>query len=236
MAKRPCGCGLSKMVPRSTGFVLSNRFPFHLALILCAQQARNKRDINRARSLHSIAPQSSLYTPIIDPPSRLPGSIHLNHKSQWYTSALISCALESVTLPTRLRAYHDFESSLAGDDSSHNIFELQSTIIQNQDKYRQQHPATAGVSEDTEDPGSHSAEAQTKFDIDFTYDGFEGERPHVFNQLLVLRGIESQEDETPSFEDTALQRKKRHYDSQPMFQRWVAPRIPGFCGLLIRDV
>ncbi|PKY09086.1 tubulin nucleotide-binding domain-like protein [Aspergillus campestris IBT 28561] len=187
------------------------------------RQARNKRDINKARSLHSIAPQSSLYTPIIDPPSRLPGSIHLNHRSQWYTSALISCALESVTLPTRLRAYHAFEASLAGDDSSHNIFELQSTIIQNQDKYRQQHPVSAGVSEDTDDRGSHPAEAQTKFDIDFTYDGFEGERPHVFNQLLVMRGIESPEDESPSYEDTGLQRKKRHYDSQPMFQSFDTP-------------
>ncbi|CAF9928443.1 MAG: mtDNA inheritance, partitioning of the mitochondrial organelle [Alectoria fallacina] len=48
---------------------------------------------------------ASMYIPLSVPPTRLPQYVRLDRNSQWHTSALLSAALESVTLPTRLR--HD---------------------------------------------------------------------------------------------------------------------------------
>lgn len=46
---------------------------------------------------------ASMYIPLSIPPIQLPQYVHLDRNSQWHTSALLSAALESITLPTRLR-------------------------------------------------------------------------------------------------------------------------------------
>lgn len=167
------------------------------------QHRQFKKDINKAKSLYSISPQSNLYVPIVDVPQRLPGYLHVDRQSQWQTTALISSALETVTLPSRLRPYHDFESSLAGDDGGHTIFELQSTIDPKQSP--------------TNEVGDSKAE--TDFDIDFTYDREKGEPAHIFNQVQVRRGNEPGEPAEPSGVDIGRLRKLRLYSSEPMLQR-----------------
>ncbi|KAI9043010.1 misato family protein [Aspergillus affinis] len=176
------------------------------------RQTQIKRDMNKARTICNISPQSSLYTPIIDPPSRLPSTINLNPHSQWYTSALISSAMETVTLPTRLRPYHDFEASLAGDDSIHRIFELQSSILRTVDDEKQS-SNSKGSNE-----GDESSKVQKEFDLDFSYDSLDSNTSHIFNQLKVRRGIEGTEDKIPSMKDLSLIRKERTYNSEPNFQ------------------
>ena len=47
--------------------------------------------------------QSSLVVPIAMPQRPLPPYISLDSSSQWHTSALLATALESVTLPSRLK-------------------------------------------------------------------------------------------------------------------------------------
>ncbi len=47
--------------------------------------------------------QSSLLVPITCPESRLPRTVALDASSRWHTSALISTALETATLPSRLK-------------------------------------------------------------------------------------------------------------------------------------
>ncbi|RAL16706.1 misato family protein [Aspergillus homomorphus CBS 101889] len=185
------------------------------------RQTQFKRNLNKSRSIYAIAPQASLYTPIIDPPSRIPSTIHIDPHSEWYTSALISSALESVTLPTRLRPYHDFEASLAGDDGVHKIFELQSTIVpedENTERPNQGFTTQAQQAEDKEDTKSNA-----KFELDFTYDGLDSDKAHIFNQLQVSRGIITTRKDQSSEEDLGTVRRQRLYNSEPMFQRFHAP-------------
>lgn len=113
-----------------------------------------------------------------------------------------------MTLPSRLRPYHDFEASLAGDDGRHTIFELQSSII-SQDSNDKLPP--------TEDNGRPKAE--TEFDIDFTYGEQSNGNAHIFNQVQVTRGNERGKS-TESTEDGRL-RKLRLYNSEAMLQRYV---------------
>ncbi|KAI2917593.1 hypothetical protein CBS147320_9236 [Aspergillus niger] len=181
------------------------------------RQTQFKRDLNKARSVHAISTQASLYAPIIDPPSRIPQSIYLDARSEWYTSALVSAAMESVSLPTRLRPYHDFEASLAGDDGTHKIFELQSTMVQDGEDAAKSHTKP---SDDSDEKGPGSSPIKTEFDLDFTYDGLACKNSHhVFNQLQVSRGLADGGDESGG-EDQGILRRKRHFNSEPMFQRF----------------
>lgn len=172
--------------------------------------------MNKARSIYAISPQSSFYTPIIDPPTRLPRSIALDRQSEWQTSALLSSAVETVTLPSRLRPYHDFESSLAGDDGTHKIFELQSSILADNDT---EPSASTG-------PDDNDSQVKTEFDVDFTYDDDDSKTANIYNQIQVTRGhVPEQEQDRRAPQDFAedidvgYRRKQRLYNSQPMLQR-----------------
>lgn len=61
------------------------------------------RTVNAARSIYEISSHASLYMPLAIPSSRLPSYVQLSRGSLWQTSALLSTALESMTLPSRLR-------------------------------------------------------------------------------------------------------------------------------------
>jgi hypothetical protein len=193
------------------------------------QTTRIKREVNKARSLFAISPQATMYTPILEPPTRLPGTVRLNSHSEWYTSALISMAMESVTLPTRLRPYQQFESLLAGDDSIRRIFELQASLTSPKETNDTSKPARATKVESSE-PGS--SKVKTKFDLDFTYDSPDGDESHVFNQLQVWRGDEPKEDDKSPGEDLGMLRKMRLYNSEAMFHRWVVHVAISICALL----
>lgn len=61
------------------------------------------RTANAARSIYEISAHASLYIPLAIPSLRLPSYVRLARSSLWQTSALLSTALESMTLPSRLR-------------------------------------------------------------------------------------------------------------------------------------
>lgn len=61
------------------------------------------RTINAARSIYEISAHASMYMPLAIPSLRLPSYVQLARSSLWQTSALLSTALESMTLPSRLR-------------------------------------------------------------------------------------------------------------------------------------
>lgn len=149
--------------------------------------------------------------PLVDIPQKLPGHISVDRHSEWQRSALLSTAVESVTLPSRLRPYHDFEASLAGDDGRHNIYELQSTL-------HPEEPTENASTSEVED----SPKAQTKFDIDFTYENENFETATIFNQVQVMRGSKTTKTsaQPPESGDIAHLRKLRLYNSEPMLQRY----------------
>ncbi|PWW79845.1 tubulin nucleotide-binding domain-like protein [Tuber magnatum] len=61
------------------------------------------RTVNLAYTLSNIVPLTSLYIPLECPQSKLPGYVNLDPTLQWHKSALLSVAVETCTLPTRLR-------------------------------------------------------------------------------------------------------------------------------------
>lgn len=91
---------------------------------------------NTARSLTEIAPQASIFVPMALPSVNLPSYVSLNAKSEWHRSALFSTALESMTLPSRLRLHHSGRETLdqlanaLNINGNQNIAKLRMTITQ----------------------------------------------------------------------------------------------------------
>ncbi|KAJ5682858.1 hypothetical protein N7462_006023 [Penicillium macrosclerotiorum] len=170
-----------------------------------------KRDVNKARSLYSISSQSNLYVPLIDIPQRIPSYLNVDRYSEWQKTALLSSAVETITLPSRIRSHDDFEASLAGDDGRHNIFELQATIN-----------PEAGSDNAPSCKEDGQPKAQTQFDIDFTYDG-ESKNATIFNQVQVMRGCEPTQPSQSSEGDIGHLRKLRLYNSEPMLWSYQSP-------------
>ncbi|KAK4864043.1 hypothetical protein LT330_010253 [Penicillium expansum] len=174
-----------------------------------------KKDTNKARSLCSISPLASLYSPIIDIPQKLPGYLNVDRQSEWQKTALLASAIETVTLPSRLRPYQHFEASLAGEDGTHTIFELQSSI--NKIKVND-----GQTKEATNEDGPTKAEIE--FDIDFAYNGEYNKGAHIFNQVQVTRGDEPERDsESIEGRDVGYLRKIRRYNSESMLQSFHTP-------------
>jgi hypothetical protein len=117
--------------------------------------------------------------------------------------------METATLPTRLRSYTDFETSLAGEDGTHKIFELQSKIL----------PEEMSEDRGTQASKGESSKARTEFDLDFSYDDPNSGDSHIFNQVQVGRGYRPEKEVPESREDLGLKRKQRFYNSQPMLER-----------------
>ncbi|KAJ5551948.1 hypothetical protein N7461_006646 [Penicillium sp. DV-2018c] len=178
-----------------------------------------KKDTNKARSLYSIVPQASIYAPILDLPQKLPSYLNVDRQSEWQKSALIASAIESVTLPSRLRPYQHFEASLAGEDGTHTIFELQCSINKNTiDDGHNKEPSRE----------DEPLKAKTEFDIDFAYDGEYSDSAHIFNQVQVTRGDEmARSSESAEDMDIGHIRKVRRHNSESMLQSFHAPlRLP----------
>lgn len=96
---------------------------------------------------------------------------------------------------------------MAGEDGTHTIFELQSSINKINDGHTK-----APSNEDEQ------AKAETEFDIDFTYDG--EDKGHIFNQVQVSRGDEPERaSESAQDQDIGHLRKLRLYNSESMLQR-----------------
>jgi hypothetical protein len=110
-----------------------------------------------------------------------------------------------------LRPYQHFEASIAGEDGTHTIFELQSSI--NKIKIN-----GGQIKEASNEDGP--TKAQVEFDIDFAYDGEYNKGAHIFNQVQVTRGDEPERD-SDSTEDTDIGhlRKLRRYNAESMLQR-----------------
>lgn len=161
----------------------------------------------------------------MDPPHPLPTYLNIDLQSEWYKSALITSAIESATLPSRLRQYHDIEAALAGDDGTHRIFELKASIVPE----ASENPAGSSRTE-AETAGSLSEDdgidENAKFDINFSYIDPAG-RHHTFNEIQVARGFEFARADEPWLENSTLARRQRLFNSQSTLQRYVRPKKLG---------
>ncbi|KHJ32198.1 putative protein dml1 protein [Erysiphe necator] len=77
-------------------------------------KSREKRftSSNIAKSISVIAPESTLFIPLTLPSKGLPSYITLERNSDWHVSALMSIAVESITLLSRLRQRNQYRETL----------------------------------------------------------------------------------------------------------------------------
>ena len=61
------------------------------------------RSMNSAKMINEMSNHASIYVPLSLPAASLPQYVHIDRSSQWHISGLLSMALESMTLPSRLR-------------------------------------------------------------------------------------------------------------------------------------
>lgn len=76
---------------------------------------------NTAHSLAGMSSSASLYTPLALPSQALPTYVDLDRRSEWHRSALLSTAVESMTLPSRLKPREGVRQSLDGLAASLNV-------------------------------------------------------------------------------------------------------------------
>jgi len=94
------------------------------------REKRIARKANAARSLSQISDLASAYVRLSTLPCRLPRYVQLDEESEWECTALMAAAVESVTLPMRLRdgvgrgsSMARFEQTLNADEGR-NVWQL----------------------------------------------------------------------------------------------------------------
>ncbi|KAH0562218.1 hypothetical protein GP486_003083 [Trichoglossum hirsutum] len=77
-----------------------------------SREEHQSNTLNLARSLQGMSPQASLYIPLAIPPRPLPSYVSLDRESEWHRSGLLSAAVETITLPSRLKAVPERQVTL----------------------------------------------------------------------------------------------------------------------------
>lgn len=79
------------------------------------------KSMDEARMLSEMSANASMYVPLSVPAAAgLPPYVQLNRDSQWHTSALLSAAFESITMPARQRSTDSGQTGLDRFEASLN--------------------------------------------------------------------------------------------------------------------
>ena len=168
--------------------------------------------VNMAKAFQEISSQASMYIPLADPPSETPPDVTIDVGSEWNTSALLSTALETLTIPSRAKAINGMRASLGemeeilNANGKRKIGRLQlsqgdrsqgRTESSHNDGAATSHQATAGLS---------------SYDMDLFLGMGESlptksKQSHTFGQVEVVRGIPPETEDGTVVENQA---KPRH--------------------------
>jgi hypothetical protein len=154
------------------------------------QQKRALAIANSAKSINDISPQASVYVPILGQRRLVSRCLSGDPLSEWHFSALTSSAVESVTLPTRLRPYEGLETWIPGEGGIHKIFNLQATIpfAENSEPDSSMTHKKDGLVSDGKENSDLDEGLLNGFEFDFTPPSARRARKtHVFSQVLVTR-------------------------------------------------
>jgi len=207
------------------------------------QEKRFIKLSNIAKSISEISSQASLFVPITLPSTKLPNYVALDPTSRWHVSALFSTALESMTLPSRLKVRNgnrvtmDHLISALNINGNQNIAKLRMSIDQQQPDDDRTPGMAASQSRNTDvripshERSNHGNAARTEvelstFDVDFfpTEAGEQNggrrhyEKLHVFGQAENHRS----EDETTGIsvdEGEGFERARRRAAGLPIVQK-----------------
>ncbi|OCK74685.1 tubulin nucleotide-binding domain-like protein [Lepidopterella palustris CBS 459.81] len=199
------------------------------------REKRLQRLVNSARSLHNISEHASVYIPVSNEPVKSPSYLSLDLSSQWHTSAVQAVALETMTLPSRMRSsdgrgtFQDMEE-IFNFSGKRKIAKLEMSIADPDvlDGKVEAEAASAEKvsSQPTRAEDSESIDTQlTEFDIDmFTKDyktlkSSHCKKEHIFGRAETSRG------EWSSFEGTDARDPRNRFASSPIVQRYSAPLL-----------
>ncbi|EEP82223.1 conserved hypothetical protein [Uncinocarpus reesii 1704] len=144
---------------------------------------------NSAKTLCELSSQSTAYIPISKPPVKHPHYVNLNMPSEWHLSALTSVAVESVTLPARLRWHEGLEPWLLDNASPQRIFTLRATI-RTEDSEHSFASRLNDLTENKVGEGRHDdiENSERQLDLNFSSIGSTTpEKTHFFSRVQVDR-------------------------------------------------
>ena len=191
---------------------------------------------------------ASMYTPLSIPPTQLPQYVHFDRMSQWHTSALLSAALESITLPTRLKhgtqkrwLIDDLEAAL-NVNGKQRIAQLQCSMLDSGDAPLVT-TITHGSIDDRIPSGNHRVLVEedkveldeSKYDMDLSCrntrlrsrSGTQHDMPdHVFGAIETTRTkTEAAKYEGRDEDEINYGRKRRRLAGLPGIERFVTPTL-----------
>ena len=173
--------------------------------------------INAARSIQSLAQHASAYVTASSLPSALPSYVNLNPVNDWTSSALIATAIETVTLPSRLRDSGGRQASLSlledmlNTNGRQNIFELAAGVPWRTSSAREKgstgqgrpgfsnghaNPSVANPPQANREsmPAQHTPDLDIKYTTELSQRSL-GTDPHIFSQAVIQRGLIGSKDE-----------------------------------------
>lgn len=199
---------------------------------------------NAARSISEISPQSSVFVPLTIPSTTLPPYVNLNMQSEWHVSALLATAVESISLPSRLKLQNSNRetfSILANSlnvNGNQTIAKLQMSVKQKETTNGIQNGEAALLSESTDsrifsqDDVHANEESETKtLDMDFFPTGGEeqsrgprrSKKVHIFGQTELSRTSEDADPINPTGAYDGYERARRRAAGLPIIQQSVYP-------------
>lgn len=202
---------------------------------------------NTARSVAEISPQASIFVPMTLPSAKLPDYVVIDSKSQWHVSALLATALESMTLPSRLKLQDgsretiDQLTSALNINGNQNIAKLRMSIDQEKsvNGNHRLDPQTQGG--DSRAPlqerrvaNTHADEYEGEpntLDMEFfppeTGEQVRGQRnakkPHVFGQAEYNRSDEEKNTNDANEIDEGYERARRRAAGLPIIHKTTTP-------------
>ena len=197
--------------------------------------------------INEMSTHASIYTPLSIPPTQLPRYILFDRNSQWHSSALLSVALESITLPARLRQgvqkrwhINDLEAAL-NVNGNQRIAQLQCSMIDPEEA-----PPETTITHESTDARTPSANnrilferdgvrlAESSLDIDFTCGNTRSMSQtatqyvsdRVFSVMETVRTkVETAEYQETDEDEISYTRKRRQLAGLPVIERFVAATL-----------
>ncbi|KAL9637378.1 MAG: hypothetical protein Q9164_002223 [Protoblastenia rupestris] len=206
------------------------------------KQSRAKqasKAFNAARMMSDLSMYVSMYVPLSIPAGSLPSYVELDRGSQWHTSALLSAALETTTLPSRLRAdsqkhglLDDLTAALNVNGNQH-IGQLHCSVFAPETELRL--PTIIEEKDDRMRSGYNDAlieeggteNASVELDMNLSGEGRHystSERHvssnHIFGGVECFRGNYQGDDGEANGDEIAYFRKRRRFANKAVIERY----------------
>ncbi|EFR04029.1 DML1 [Nannizzia gypsea CBS 118893] len=199
-----------------------------------ANTQREKRKLasaNVARSLSEMGSQVTAFIPMADLPSRLPSYVKPDLRHAWYSSALASLVLESVSLPTRLRGHERLDLWETASRDSRNIYTLESTISTKELPTDKKDEPEASHADDDDTAENRLQENLKQFDVQLSPRGLASTHDcRIFHQISVRRDSTAEPSGSSNYPVQSVNTTTQSFDSQLEY-----PALDSFPRDLITD-